>query len=179
MRRFWLFIPLIAFVAVGVFLYMGLHKDPTLLPSARIDKPFPAFSLPSLEQPDQTLTEKAFAGKPALVNIWATWCPTCKEEHAFLNHLKNDKGITIYGVNFQDDPDKARQWLKDYDNPYQKIVVDEQGTLGVDLGVYGAPETYVIDAKGTILYRQVGAVNAENWPKIEASLKIARQESQP
>lgn len=178
MRRFWLFIPLIAFVAVGVFFYVSLHKDPSLLPSARIDKPFPVFQLPDLNNPAEQVTEKDFTGSAALVNVWATWCPTCKQEHAFLDHLKNDLGITIYGVDFQDDPVKARQWLEDYGNPYARVTVDEKGTLGTDLGVYGAPETYVVNAKGIILYRQVGAVGPDNWPKLEAALKKAAGETE-
>ncbi|SEG57872.1 DsbE family thiol:disulfide interchange protein [Marinobacterium lutimaris] len=170
MRRYVLFLPLAIFLGIGFFLWRGLSIDPTELPSARLNQPFPAFEKASLTAPEQTLTPDDFKGKVALVNIWATWCPTCKEEHAFLNQLAK-QGVTIYGINYKDEPVKAREWLKRYLDPYDKVVLDEDGKLGLDLGVYGAPETYVIDAEGVIRYRHVGAVDARVWKDLEAVME--------
>jgi cytochrome c biogenesis protein CcmG/thiol:disulfide interchange protein DsbE len=167
MRRVLLFLPLAIFLGLGFFLWRGLSIDPTELPSARLNQPFPAFELASLTEPDRILTEQDLKGAPALVNVWATWCPTCKEEHAYLNQLARE-GVTIYGINYKDEPVKARAWLDRYLDPYVASVVDEEGRLGLDLGVYGAPETYVIDADGVIRYRHVGAVDARVWQDLKA-----------
>ncbi|MBV1789371.1 DsbE family thiol:disulfide interchange protein [Marinobacterium sp. D7] len=166
MRRILLFVPLLIFIGLGYFLWRGLSIDPTELPSARLNQPFPQFQLASLTEPERTLTEADLKGRPALVNIWATWCPTCKEEHAFLNGLAQ-QGVTIYGINYKDEPLKAREWLKRYRDPYTEVVLDQDGALGIDLGVYGAPETYVIDAQGVIRYRHVGAVDAKVWKQLK------------
>ena len=179
MRRIVLFVPLVLFFVLGWFLWRGLSIDPTELPSARINQPFPAFSLPDLANHDKTLTQDDLKGQAALVNVWATWCPTCKEEHAFLNHLAMDKGIKIIGINYKDDPVKAQQWLKDYMDPYAQVILDEKGTLGLDLGVYGAPETYVIDAQGKIRYRHVGAVDEKVWQGLEHVMGQIQQEATP
>ncbi|KEA64267.1 Cytochrome c-type biogenesis protein CcmG/DsbE, thiol:disulfide oxidoreductase [Marinobacterium lacunae] len=162
-----LFVPLLIFIGLGYFLWRGLSIDPTELPSARLNQPFPAFELASLTEPSRMMTQDDLKGRPALVNIWATWCPTCKEEHAFLNQLAQ-QGVTIYGINYKDEPLKAREWLKRYLDPYAEVVLDKDGSLGIDLGVYGAPETYVIDAKGVIRYRHVGAVDAVVWKDLKA-----------
>ncbi|TCK07102.1 DsbE family thiol:disulfide interchange protein [Marinobacterium mangrovicola] len=170
MRRYVLFLPLVIFLGIGFFLWRGLSIDPTELPSARLNQPFPAFEKASLTNPEQTLTPDDLKGQVALVNIWATWCPTCKEEHAFLNQLAQ-QGVTIYGINYKDEPVKAREWLKRYLDPYDKVVLDVDGKLGLDLGVYGAPETYVIDADGVIRYRHVGAVDARVWKDLKAVME--------
>lgn len=166
MRKILLFIPFVLFLGLGFFLWKGLYLDPRELPSALIDRPMPAFELASLTEPDKRLTAESLKGEVALVNVWATWCPTCKEEHQYLNQLAQ-QGVTIYGINYKDEPVKARAWLQKYMNPYRQVVLDQQGKLGLDLGVYGAPETYVIDAEGTIRYRHVGAVDAKVWKQLE------------
>lgn len=170
MRRALVFLPLAIFLGLGFFLWRGLSIDPTELPSARLNDPFPAFELPSLTEPNKTLTPDDLKGEVALVNVWATWCPTCKEEHAFLNRLQRE-GITIYGINYKDEPVKAREWLKRYLDPYRSVVLDEEGLLGLDLGVYGAPETYVIDAQGVIRYRHVGAVDSQVWEQLKTVME--------
>ncbi len=170
MRRYVLFLPLVIFLGIGFFLWRGLSIDPTELPSARLNQPFPVFVKASLKEPSEVLTPDDLKGKVALVNVWATWCPTCKEEHAFLNQLAQ-QGVTIYGINYKDEPVKARQWLKRYLDPYEKVILDDDGKLGLDLGVYGAPETYVIDADGVIRYRHVGAVDARAWKDIETVME--------
>ncbi|NVK01492.1 MAG: DsbE family thiol:disulfide interchange protein [Oceanospirillaceae bacterium] len=166
MRKLLLFIPLALFIGMGFFLWKGLYLDPREIPSALVDRPMPAFELPSLTEPERKLSAADLKGEVALVNVWATWCPTCKEEHSFLNQLAQ-QGITIYGINYKDEPVKATAWLQRYLNPYREVILDQEGRLGLDLGVYGAPETYVIDAQGTIRYRHVGAVDAKVWKSLE------------
>jgi len=138
-KRVLMLLPLAIFLVVAVFLYRGLFLDPTELPSALIGKPFPAFELPAVEG-DRQVRREDLLGKPALVNVWATWCPTCKAEHAMLNRLA-EQGVVIHGINYKDENAKAQQWLKDFLDPYQLNVSDPDGKLGLDLGVYGAPET--------------------------------------
>jgi|SRR5210317_170784 cytochrome c biogenesis protein CcmG/thiol:disulfide interchange protein DsbE len=170
MRKLLLFIPLALFIGMGFFLWKGLYLDPREIPSALVDRPMPAFELPSLTEPERKLSAADLKGEVALVNVWATWCPTCKEEHSFLNQLAQ-QGITIYGINYKDEPVKATAWLQRYLNPYREVILDQEGRLGLDLGVYGAPETYVIDAQGTIRYRHVGAVDAKVWKSLEAIMQ--------
>jgi cytochrome c biogenesis protein CcmG, thiol:disulfide interchange protein DsbE len=153
--------PLFIFIVLLIVLSSGINKDPTVLPSQLLDKPLPQFALKNL-MTGEMVTDKNWHGKPALINIWATWCPTCLAEHAYLNTLAK-QGVVIYGVDYNDDADKARNLLLQYGNPYQQVVFDVDGSLSIDLGVYGAPETFVIDAKGTILYRHIGEVRPDVW----------------
>lgn len=166
MRRLKLFLPLLAFLVLAVFLFRGLSLDPTALPSARIGQPLPAFSLPELESGEQ-LSPASLDGEPALLNVWATWCYSCRVEHPYLLQLA-DRGVAIYGLNYKDDASKARAWLSELGDPYRQTVVDSEGSLGLDLGVYGAPETYVIDASGVVRYRHVGVVNEQVWNEVLA-----------
>lgn len=137
-------------------------EDPHRLPSALIGKPFPEFSLPKLDGTGQA-TRLDMLGKIALVNVWATWCPTCLAEHQALTEITKTAGLPLYGINYKDDPEKARQWLAELGNPYVFNLVDAEGRLGIDLGVYGAPETLLIDAAGIIRYKRVGDVNQHVW----------------
>ncbi|MCO6055478.1 DsbE family thiol:disulfide interchange protein [Pseudomonas sp. MOB-449] len=161
MKRLILVLPLLGFLAIAVFLYRGLFLDPAELPSALIGKPFPAFSLPNVTG-ERTLTEADLKGKPALVNVWGTWCVSCRVEHPVLNKLAQ-MGVTIYGVNYKDDNAAALKWLKEFHNPYQLDIRDEQGSLGLDLGVYGAPETFLIDKDGIIRHKFVGVIDETVW----------------
>jgi cytochrome c biogenesis protein CcmG, thiol:disulfide interchange protein DsbE len=171
-----LFIPLLGFVILAALLYAGFFmNDPHELPSALIGKPFPAFDLPGLgdDATPRRYTVDDLRGRVSLVNVWATWCPTCRAEHAELLRIGREAGVPIIGINYKDDPAQARQWLTRYGDPYQFNIVDRDGRLGVELGVYGAPETFLVDAAGTILYRRVGDVNRRVWereirPRIEA-----------
>jgi cytochrome c biogenesis protein CcmG/thiol:disulfide interchange protein DsbE len=140
----------------------GLFSDPRELESVLVGKPVPAFQLPDLYQPTKIHDPSILAGQATLLNVWATWCPTCRAEHAFLNTLA-EQGVHIVGLNYKDEPAKAKQWLAQLGNPYAVNLLDERGTLALDLGVYGAPETYIIDANGVVLYRHVGDVNSRNW----------------
>ena len=163
----------------GVSIY-GLKTDPTELPSALIGKPVPVFELDNLLQPGPSISEQDLLGRPALINVWATWCPTCRQEHNDLNELSR-RGVLIFGVNYRDDETKARQWLKELLDPYALNISDPAGKLGFELGVYGAPETFVIDHQGIIHMRHVGEVNEQVWadkigPLYEQLLARAGQE---
>ena len=163
MRQLKLFIPLIIFLGLCVFLYMGLFRENKgELPSALIDKPLPAFEMNTVKEPGRRVTEKDMIGEVALINVWGTWCPACRVEHPYLVSLAG-QGVPVYGVNYKDDQDEARIWLKTLKDPYRFSVNDELGELGVDLGVYGAPETYLIDAEGIIRYKHVGIVDDRVW----------------
>ena len=162
-----LYIPLIVFFALVLAFFVQLQRnaggeDIKALESALIGKPVPTKPLQDLfgkTQYDQSLFQQ---GKPILLNVWATWCPTCYAEHQYLNQLAK-QGIVIIGLDYKDDPKKAIKWLKDLDNPYQAVLVDEKGSFGLDLGVYGAPETFIIDGNGIIHYRHTGDVNDRVW----------------
>lgn len=161
MDRLKLFVPLIIFLVLALVLYFGLGRDPRALPSALVDRPLPAFNLPAL-QGEASVDQGALRGKARLLNVWATWCTACRDEHPFLIELA-DRGIPIVGLNYKDDPRLARAWLQRLGDPFELVVVDADGRYGLELGVYGAPETYVVDADGVIRYRHVGVVDAEVW----------------
>ena len=164
----WLrFVPLLAFLALIAVFALQLTKntqgdDPTKLESVLIGQAVPRFRLEDLAQPSKRYEQSIFQGQPLLLNVWATWCPTCYAEHQYLNQLAA-QGVKIIGMNYKDDRDKAVQWLKQLGDPYLVNLFDGDGMLGLDMGVYGAPETFVIDRQGKIRYRHVGDVNAENW----------------
>ncbi|WP_312919284.1 DsbE family thiol:disulfide interchange protein [Stutzerimonas nitrititolerans] len=162
MKRMLMLVPLAIFLLIAVFLYKGLFLNPSDIGSTMIGKPLPEFSLASLETPERKVTVDDFQELPALLNVWATWCPTCKAEHAMLNKLAA-QGVVVYGVNYKDDSDAARQWLAQLGNPYRFSVEDPEGSLGINLGVYGAPETFVIDRKGIVRDKFVGAIDERIW----------------
>ena len=155
--------PLAAFVFVVIILFAGFSLgDKTRLPSALVGQSFPEFSLPDLLD-DSTRRRSNLLGKPRLVNVWATWCPTCLEEHSVLLDISDQTGISIIGINYRDISDEARSWLAKYGDPYDFTVVDRNGDLGLDLGVYGAPETFLVDQAGVIRHKHVGNVTNEVW----------------
>lgn len=164
MGRLKLFIPLGLFLVLGLFLMRGLQLDPKAMPSALIDKPLPEFSLPVLGR-ESVATRALVTGEVALFNVWATWCVSCRVEHPYLQTL-SDAGVPIYGINYKDEDVAALQWLQQLGDPYRLNIVDAEGTLGLDLGVYGAPETYVVDALGIIRYRHVGVIDERVWVQI-------------
>ncbi len=162
--RLKLFLPLILFALLAITLFRGLGLDPSEMPSALIDRPLPPFSLPALGQA-VALTEADMVGQPALLNVWATWCVSCRVEHPYLKQLA-EQGIPIFGINYKDDDAAAQHWLDELGNPYRFNIADREGTLGLDLGVYGAPETYLLDAEGVVRYRHVGVVDEKVWRTI-------------
>lgn len=161
-QRLFLFIPLALFAVLSVFLFRGLSLDPNEMPSALLNKPVPKFSLPRLENPQETRTESILQGKVSLLNVWATWCVTCRQEHAFLNQLRS-QGVHIVGLDYKDNNEDAKRWIAELGNPYDEILVDEDGRVGLDLGVFGAPETYVIDKQGIIRYKYIGNLHQKVW----------------
>lgn len=165
MSRFKLFIPLIVFAVLGLFFWKGLSLDPTRMPSALIDKSMPEFQLPIVKDAQRRVTVEDLKGQPSLLNVWATWCVACKVEHPYLNKLAK-QGVMIFGVNYKDDTKSAQEWLAKLGDPYAFSVVDADGRLGIDLGVFGAPETYVLDREGVIRYKHVGVVDERVWQEI-------------
>ncbi len=162
MQRFILFLPVIIFLVLGFFLYRGLSVDPTKLPSALINRPFPMFTLPTVLNGD-IKTERDLQGQVALVNVWATWCVSCKVEHAYLLKIQNTTKLPIYGINYKDNNAKAQRWLETYQNPFEFSLADQEGSLGIELGVYGAPETFIIDKNGRLQYRYAGVITEQIW----------------
>ena len=169
MNRLALFIPLSLFAVLTLILLLGLDKDPTELPSALVGEPFPAFAMPSLQDPESLVTQQDFADQVVLVNVWATWCFACRIEHPGLNALA-EQGVKIIGLNYKDQRKAAQLWLLERGNPYSFNIYDELGSLGIDLGVYGAPETYLVDAQGIIRHRRVGVVDKRVWEAEFAAL---------
>lgn len=161
-QRLLLFIPIVLFLALALLFWRGLSLNPNDMPSALLNKPVPKFSLPRLENTAETRSENILQGHVSLLNVWATWCETCREEHAFLNQLKN-QNIHIIGVDYKDNTADAQRWIAQLGNPYDDIIVDEEGRLGLDLGVFGAPETYVVDKQGVIRYKHIGDLNQKVW----------------
>jgi cytochrome c biogenesis protein CcmG/thiol:disulfide interchange protein DsbE len=156
-------IPLVVLVLLlGVFT-VGLFRDPRLVPSPLIGKPAPAFDLPVVDGSPQHMTEADLRGAPVLVNFFASWCVGCQEEHPYLMQLAQSSGARFIGIDYKDDESDLRPWLQRRGNPYARVLSDLEGKAGIDWGVYGVPETFVLDAKGTIVYKQVGPMTPEVW----------------
>ena len=162
MNRIWLFLPLVLATTLGVVLYWGLGEDPSELDSALVGQQVPAFDLPMLRDPDVSAGPGILKGEVQLLNVWATWCAACRVEHAQLNRLA-EQGVPIVGLNYKDERGAALKWLREWGNPYTRVIYDPEGSLGFDLGVYGAPETYLIDAEGIVRHRHVGVVDEDVW----------------
>jgi len=153
-------LPAIILGFLAVLLYVGLGLNPRELPSPLIGKPVPQFDLPRLQDAEQRFTHTHLQGGIRLVNVWATWCGGCREEHHILLALK-DAGIPIVGLNYKDTDDKAKQWLQQTGDPYTQVAVDADGRVAMDWGVYGVPETFVVDAQGIIQHKYVGPITPE------------------
>lgn len=158
-------IPLALFVVLVVFLAIGLRHDPHEVPSPLIDKPAPAFQLAQLRDPSKNFSAEEMRGKVWLLNVWASWCVTCRDEHPLLLEYARSKAVPIYGLNYKDKREDALSWLGDLGDPYVLSVSDLDGRVGIDYGVYGAPETYLIDRDGVIRFKQVGPVTPDIWQK--------------
>jgi cytochrome c biogenesis protein CcmG/thiol:disulfide interchange protein DsbE len=157
--------PLLVFAVLAVLLGSRLGTDPTLLPSARIGQPMPAFQLSSLTEPDKQLSAADVKGQVSVLNVWATWCISCQVEHPVLMRMAA-AGVPIIGVNYKDYRESALKYLELHGNPFRFSVFDEKGDLGLDLGVYGAPETYLLDQDGQIRYRFIGVLDDEKWATV-------------
>ena len=158
-------IPLALFLVLVVFLAIGLTRNPQELPSALIDKPAPTFRLPQLKQPDKTFSAEDMRGKVWMLNVWASWCVACRDEHPFLFEYQKSGAVPIYGLNYKDRPEDALGWLGELGDPYLLSAVDLDGRVAIDYGVYGAPESYIIDKNGTIRLKHVGPVMPDVWEK--------------
>lgn len=156
-------IPLLIFMLLSVILWRGLSLDPKRLPSALLNKPAPLFNLPQLQNPSLHFKQQDLLGHLSLVNIWASWCLTCRDEHAVLLQIAHSHRIIIYGINYKDQRDAAKAWLNTLGNPYQAIGFDSDGLSSIDWGVYGTPETYLIDSHGIIRYKQIGPLTDAVW----------------
>ncbi|HUN67722.1 MAG TPA: DsbE family thiol:disulfide interchange protein [Burkholderiales bacterium] len=148
--------PLGIFIVLVGFLAVGLKLDPREVPSPLVGKPAPAFELPVLHQPEKRFVPADMRGKVWLLNVWASWCVSCREEHPVLLELAKSDVLPILGLNYKDRGEDANRWLMQFGNPYQLSAVDADGRIGIDYGVYGVPETYLIDAEGVIRYKQIG-----------------------
>jgi len=155
------FLPLAVLVVVVGFLGFGLKLDPREVPSPLIGKAAPPFSLPVLQEPAKTVSNTDLKGQVWLLNVWASWCVSCREEHPVLVELSKQNVVPIIGLNYKDQSDDARAWLKQFGNPYVMSLVDAKGNIGIDYGVYGVPETYLIDRDGVIRYKKIGPVTPD------------------
>ena len=157
-------VPLVLFLLlVGLFV-VGLGLDPREVPSPLIDKPAPAFALPDLLEDGKTVsTDDLKKHKVSLFNVWASWCVACRQEHPLLVELSRQDAVPIYGLNYKDKRPDALNWLNRLGNPYTASAFDEKGRVGIDWGVYGVPETFVVDSKGVIRYKQIGPITEEAW----------------
>jgi len=163
----WGLLPVVLFAVLAVFLWRGLSLDPQNLPSAQLGKALPNFNLSVLDasKSKQIFSPETMRGKPVILHVWASWCATCAEEQVFLLNLAQS-GVLMYGLNYKDDVDDAQQWLKTWGDPYVLSGRDSDGHVAIDLGVYGTPETFLIDAQGVIRYRHVGALNQTVWERV-------------
>jgi periplasmic protein thiol:disulfide oxidoreductases, DsbE subfamily len=159
MNRF--LIPLALFIGLVVFLAIGLGRDPHEVPSPLINKPAPAFQLPQLHEPAKTFSAQEMRGKVWLLNVWASWCFSCREEHPLLLDFARSGAVPLYGLNYKDQRNDAIAWLNELGNPYLLSAVDLDGRVGIDYGVYGAPETYLIDREGVIRFKHIGPLTPE------------------
>lgn len=156
-------LPLGLFAALGVFLFIGLNRDPSRIDSPLIGKQAPEFTLPSLQDPTYQVATKDMAGKTWLLNVWGTWCGGCRQEHEVLIAISRQNVVPIIGLDWKDDDAAAQDWLRQLGNPYAAVAADHAGRAAIDWGVYGAPETFLIGPDGTILYKQIGIMTLEVW----------------
>ena len=172
MKRFWFLIPLAAFLALAVILAVGLKRDPREVPSPLIGKPAPQFALPRLDDASKTIRLEEMRGKVWILNVWASWCVACREEHPLLMAFAKKGLVPIYGLDYKDERADATAWLARFGNPYDASIVDADGRVGIDFGVYGVPETFVIDRDGVIRLKHIGPLTPDVLAtKIEPLLK--------
>jgi cytochrome c biogenesis protein CcmG/thiol:disulfide interchange protein DsbE len=165
-RRLIFALPLLVFAAVGVYFYLGLGRDPSAVPSALLDRPVPAFDLPPLLEAKPGLAQSDLGqGRPALVNVFASWCAPCKAEHPLLMRLAAE-GVPVHGINYKDRPEDARRFLAQLGDPYARIGVDRDGRAAIEWGVYGVPETFVVDGAGRIRHRHVGPLTERDLDRV-------------
>lgn len=171
-------LPLLAFIVLAGFLAVGLKLDPREIPSPLINKPAPEFSVPTLFDETQSIGTQALKGQVWLLNVWASWCVACRQEHPLINDLAAQNLLTIVGLNYKDERNDAKQWLGELGNPYTVIAYDLKGNVGIDFGVYGVPESFLVDKKGQIRFKQIGPFTPDDINnKLLPLLKILQAES--
>ena len=173
MKKQLLILPSIFFLLVLlIFFYLLIiNRNPSELPSTLLDKKFPKFETESLLSDEKFISSKEFGNEIILVNFFATWCAPCRDEHIYIKRFSNKKGIKVIGINYKDNSKKAIQWLKELGNPYTNVAVDKSGRIAIDWGVYGIPETFIVNSKGIIKYRHVGPVTKKIYKKINLLIK--------
>jgi cytochrome c biogenesis protein CcmG/thiol:disulfide interchange protein DsbE len=153
-------LPLIAFAALALLLGVGVlmnsGKDTSAIPSPLIGKPAPAFSLPVLDEPSRLITNADLRGEPYLLNVWGSWCPACRDEHPVITELAQSGRLKVIGYDYKDEPEDAQRWLQQYGNPYALVIVDQDGRAAFDWGIYGAPESFLVDAQGIVRWKFIG-----------------------
>ena len=167
-------VPLALFAVLGAFLYVGLHRDPSEVPSPLIGKPAPEFTLPSLQDTSFQIASKEMAGKTWMLNVWGTWCVGCREEHETLVAISRQNVVPIIGLNWRDDNEAAQEWLRQLGNPYAAVATDHEGRTAIDWGVYGAPETFLIGPDGKVIFKHIAPMTLDVWateflPRIQAA----------
>lgn len=167
LTRYRFALPLAAFALLLVVLIAGLYYAPDkgIIVSPLLGKPAPQFSLPGLFDDTRPLQTQTLRGHWSLLNVWGTWCVECRAEHATLLQIKQQGRVPIYGIDWKDDDDKARNWVSELGNPYERIGADREGRVAIDWGVYGAPETFLINPSGTVVYKHVGALTPDIWQR--------------
>lgn len=160
-----LFLPLAAFLALAAVLGVGLQLNPREVPSPFIDKPAPTFKLPLVHEPQRELSTQDMKGQVWLLNVWASWCVACRVEHPVLVEVAKQNAVPIYGLNYKDDRRAAMEWLRQFGDPYVASLSDRDGRVGIDYGVYGVPETFVIDRDGVVRHKHIGPVTPEVWER--------------
>lgn len=178
MSRWLSLVPLFLLLGLAIYFAVGLNTDSRTIQSVLIDKPLPAFELPKFDAAGETFGSENLKGRVSLLNIFASWCITCRVEHPVLIKLTQEKRVAIYGLAWKDKPDELKQWLDELGNPYLAIADDAKGRTAIDLGVTGAPETYVIDKRGRIRFKQVGAIDDYVWQNTLEPL-VKRLEAEP
>ena len=163
MKKLGFYVPVLIFVGLIGYMAFGLTLDPSKLPSALIDDPLPAFDLPPIEGFDVGLATEDFKGKVSLLNVWGSWCEPCRDEHPLLMQVYENNLVPIFGLNWKDPPGQGTKWLNNLGNPYTAIGNDLEGRVAIDLGVTGAPETFVIDADGIVRFKYVGPISVKAW----------------
>jgi len=161
LRWLWAALPIGVFLVIGGFLYQGLSLDPSQIPSVLVNKPVPQFDLPPLPGKDNGMARADLGDGPTLINVFASWCVACRVEHPILMEMSKKGTVPIYGLNYKDAPDDAVNWLDRFGDPYDRIGSDQNGRVGIDFGVYGVPETFVVDRHGTIVHKIIGPITPD------------------
>ena len=172
MKKIFLIIPTIFFLIFGIFYYLlSNDRSPSEIPSALINKNVPKFETTSILNKEKFISINEFGNEIVLVNFFASWCKPCRDEHIYIENFANKEGLKVIGINYKDDPKKAIDWLSDVGNPFSNVIMDKNGKIAIDWGVYGIPETFIVNSKGVIKYRHVGPITKKIYIKINKIIK--------